>query len=94
MIKAVFNNVIIKQDVTGDKMYGSIVLPDMNREVPHIGEIVDIGPGHHNHMGVWIPTTYQVGDKVILPKIGPVRVEYDGDEYLVTPEYNILAIIN
>ena len=36
---------------------------------------------------------YKIGDKVILPKIGPVRVEYDGVEYLVTGENNVLALI-
>lgn len=95
MIKAVFSNVVIRNDSNGqEKMYGSIVLPDMGKEMPHIGVIIDIGPGHYNHNGVFIPTTHKVGDKVILPKIGPVRVEYDGEEYLVTPEHNILAIIN
>ena len=93
MIKAVFDNIVVKQDDTGDKMYGSIVIPDMGKEVPHIGTIIDIGPGKHNQVGTFIPTTFKVGDKVILPKIGPVRVDYDGDEYLVTSETNILALI-
>ncbi len=93
MIKAVFDNIVVKQDETGDKMYGSIVIPDMGKEMPHIGTIVDIGPGKTNHMGQFIPTTFKVGDKVILPKIGPVRVDYDGEEYLVTSENNVLALI-
>lgn len=93
MIKAVFDNIVIKQDEAGDKMYGSIVIPDMGKEMPHIGTIIDIGPGRHNHMGQFIPTTFKVGDKVVLPKIGPVKVDYDGVEYLVTSENNILALI-
>lgn len=93
MIKAVFDNIVIKQDEAGDKMYGSIVIPDMGKEMPHIGTIIDIGPGRYNQMGQFIPTTFKVGDKVILPKIGPVRVDYDGEEYLVTSENNILALI-
>ena len=93
MIKAVFDNIVIKQEETEDKMYGSIVIPDMGKEMPHVGVIVGIGPGRYNHNGTFIPTTFKVGDKVILPKIGPVRVEYDGVEYLVTSENNILALV-
>lgn len=93
MIKAVFDNIVVKNEDSEDRMYGSIVVPDMGKEMPHIGTIVDIGPGRTNDEGKLIPTTFKVGQKVILPKIGPVRVEYDGEEYLVTGERNVLALI-
>lgn len=93
MIKAVFDNIIIKNDDSSEKFYGSIVVPDMGKEMPHLGTVVGVGPGRLNKDGVLIPTTFKVGDKVILPKIGPVRVEYDGVEYLVTSENNVLALI-
>jgi chaperonin GroES len=93
MIKAVFNNIVVKNEDSSEKFYGSIVVPDMGKEMPHIGTIIDVGPGRLNDDGKLIPTTFKVGDKVILPKIGPVRVEYDGVEYLVTGENNVLALI-
>jgi len=94
MIKAVFDNIVVKNEDSSEKFYGSIVVPDMGKEMPHIGTIIDIGPGKVNDMsGQFIPTTFKVGDKVILPKIGPVRVEFDGEEYLVTSEKNVLALI-
>jgi co-chaperonin GroES (HSP10) len=34
------------------------------------------------------------GQKVILPQMGPVKVEDDGVEYYVCPENQVLAIIN
>ncbi len=93
MIKAVFNNILVKNEDSSEKFYGSIVVPDMGKEMPHIGTIIDVGPGRLNDDGKLIPTTFKVGQKVILPKIGPVRVEYDGVEYLVTGENNVLALI-
>lgn len=93
MIKAVFDNIVVKNEDIEDRMYGSIVIPDMGKEMPHIGTIVDVGPGRTNDEGKLIPTTFKIGQKVILPKIGPVRVEYDGIEYLVTGERNVLALI-
>ena len=93
MIKAVFDNIVVKNEDSSEKFYGSIVVPDMGKEMPHVGTIIDIGPGRYNQAGNFINTTFKVGDKVILPKIGPVRVEYDGEEYLVTSENNVLALI-
>ena len=88
-----YDKVIVKPKEEGEALYGNIIIPDMGKEMPHVGTIIDIGPGRYNNMGQFIPTTFKVGDKVILPKIGPVRVDYDGEEYLVTSENNVLALI-
>lgn len=93
MVKAVFDTIIVKPESSGEKRYGSIVIPDAGKELPHIGEVISVGPGKYNIAGVFITPTIKVGDKVILPKIGPVRVEYENEEYLVTSEVNVLAII-
>ena len=93
MIKAVFDNIVVKNEDSSEKFYGSIVVPDMGKEMPHVGTIIGVGPGRRNGEGNLISPTFKVGDKVILPKIGPVRVEYDGVEYLVTGENNVLALI-
>jgi co-chaperonin GroES (HSP10) len=41
-----------------------------------------------------MPTMLKVGQKVILPQMGPVKVEDDGVEYYVCPEHQVLAVIN
>ena len=45
-------------------------------------------------MGEFIPTISKVGDIVVLPTQGFTKLPYDGEEYFVGPENQILAKIN
>jgi co-chaperonin GroES (HSP10) len=44
-------------------------------------------------MGHFIETTLQVGDIVLLPQLGPVKMDHEGEEYLICQENQILAVI-
>ena len=59
--------------------------------LPHLlghegcGKILKIGPG---------VKTLSVGDKVVLPTMGFTKLPFDGEEYYVGPENQILAKVN
>lgn len=93
MLKAVFNNVIVKPQEEEEKTFGNIVVPDLGKEKGLRGTIVSVGPGTHSLTGEFIETTLKVGQKVILPPIGPVKVEEDGQEYWSIVENQVIAII-
>ena len=65
----------------------------MGKEKALIGTIVSIGPGQPSHSGTFIPTVLQVGMEVMLPSMGPNKIELEGQEYWVCPENQVLAII-
>jgi co-chaperonin GroES (HSP10) len=44
-------------------------------------------------MGHFIETTLQVGDIVLLPQMGPVKMDHEGEEHLICQENQILAIV-
>jgi chaperonin GroES len=93
-LNAVFDAVIVKPIEENDTRHGSIVIPDMGKEKNLTGEVVAVGPGKYSISGTFIPTTLSVGQKVILPQMGPVKVEIDREDYYVCSENTILAIIN
>jgi chaperonin GroES len=93
MLKAVFNNVIVKPQEEEEKTFGNIVVPDLGKEKGLRGTIVSVGPGTHSLTGEFIETTLKVGQKVILPPIGPVKVEEEGQEYWSIVENQVIAII-
>ena len=93
MLKAVFNNVIVKPQEEEEKTFGNIVVPDLGKEKGLRGTIVSVGPGTHSLIGEFIETTLKVGQKVILPPIGPVKVEEEGQEYWSIVENQVIAII-
>ena len=93
-LQALFNAVIVKPQDTEETTYGSIIVPDLGKEVNEVGEVVSVGPGQATITGELIPTTLQVGDIVVLPTQGFTKIPYDGEDYYVGPENQVLAKIN
>jgi chaperonin GroES len=89
-----FNDrVIIKPIEEDEQMYGTIVIPDLGKERPEMGEVIAVGPGRKTEYGQYIGVNAKVGDIVLVPKIGTIRIDFEGDEYFITPDREILASI-
>ena len=87
------DRVLIKPIEEHDMMYGNIIVPDMGKEKPEIGEVMAVGKGRMSEFGTFIPVNSKVGDIVLVPKIGSIRVDFDGEEYYITPDKEILATV-
>jgi len=92
-LEALFDAVIVKPVEKEDTTYGSIVVPDMGKEKNQHAVVIAVGPGKSTINGNLIPTTVRVGQTVIIPTMGFTRMEFDGEEYHVGPENQILARI-
>ena len=92
-LEALFDAVIVKPIETEETMYGSIVIPDAGKDRNEKGTVVAVGPGKDTVTGVFIPTTIKIGEVVILPTMGFTKLEYQGDEYYIGSETQILARI-
>jgi|TARA_R100000951_G_scaffold13343_1_gene10572 chaperonin GroES len=88
------DRVLIKPLDEGEQMYGNIVIPDMGKEKPEIGEVLAVGPGRMSEFGKYVTVQAKVGDVVLVPKIGTLRFDYDGEEYYIIQDKEILATIN
>jgi len=93
-LQAIYNAVIVKPFNEEEVKYGSIIVPDLGKEINLSGTVVSVGPGQYSLTGELIPTVLKEGQNVILPQMGPVKVEHDGEEYYVCPENQVLAILN
>jgi chaperonin GroES len=87
------DRVLIKPVDEGEQMYGSIVIPDMGKEKPEMGTVVAIGQGRKSEFGTYIGVNAKVGDVVLVPKIGTLRVDFEGDEYFIVQDREILATV-
>jgi chaperonin GroES len=87
------DRVLIKPIEAGEEMYGNIIIPDMGKEKPEMGEVVAVGPGRQSEFGQFIRVNVSVGDIVLVPKIGSLRIDFEGQEYFITPDREILAIV-
>ena len=93
-LEALFDAVIVKPFESEETTYGNIIVPDLGKEKNEFGEVVAVGPGKPTISGEFISTTVKVGDKVVLPTMGFTKLPYDGEEYYVGPENQILAKVN
>jgi chaperonin GroES len=87
------DRVLIKPVESGEEMYGSIIIPDMGKEKPEMGEVIAVGPGRQSEFGQFIQVNARVGDIVLVPKIGSMRIDFEGQEYFITPDREILATV-
>ena len=92
-LKALFNAVIVKPIEAEETTYGGIIVPDLGKEKNESGVVISVGPGQHTQMGTFIETTVKVGDVVVLPTMGFTKLPYDGEEYYVGPENQLLSQI-
>jgi len=92
-LEALFDAVIVKPIEIEETTYGNIIVPDLGKEKNETGEVIAVGPGKPTINGTFIPTQVKVGDKVVLPTMGFTKLPYDGEEYYVGPENQILARI-
>jgi chaperonin GroES len=87
------DRVLIKPIESGEEMYGNIIIPDMGKEKPEMGEVVAVGPGRQSEFGQFIRVSASVGDIVLIPKIGSLRIDFEGQEYFITQDREILATV-
>ncbi|MBE3555728.1 MAG: co-chaperone GroES [Firmicutes bacterium] len=92
MLKPLGDRVVIKPVEQEEKTAGGIVLPDTAKEKPQEGEVVAVGTGRFEE-GKRIPLDVQTGQRVLFSKYAGTEVKYEGTEYLVVRESDILAIV-
>ena len=73
---------------------GGIIIPDTAKEKPTEGKVIAIGTGKLDDKGNKIPFNVKKGDKVLMPKYGGTEVKYDGKEFQIVREDDLLGIID
>lgn len=92
-LEALFDAVIVKPLETDETMYGSIFIPDAGKDRNEQGTVVAVGPGAEMPGVGFVPTTVKIGDVVVLPTMGFSKLQFQGDEYYIGNERQILAKI-
>ena len=90
------DRILIKPIDEGEQTYGNIIIPDMGKEKPEIGEVLAVGPGRQSELDPSKLITIRsckVGDVVLVPKIGTLRIDFEGDEYYIAQDREVLAVV-
>jgi chaperonin GroES len=87
-ITPLHDRVIVKPAAAEEKSAGGIIIPDTAKEKPQRGIVVAAGPGKKDE-----PVTVKAGDAVLYGKYSGTEITFEGIEYLIMRESDILAIV-
>ena len=92
MLKPLSNRVLIKMKEGEEKTKSGIILAGNAQEKPQIAEVIEVGPGEKVD-GKIEEVVVKKGDNVIVSKYSGTEVKYEGQEYIIVKQEDILAIV-
>lgn len=93
MLKPLGDRLIIETVKKEEKTASGIVLPDSAQEKPQEGHVVAVGSGRVTDNGERVALEVEEGDNVIFSKFAGTEVNYDGKDYLILRESDVLAVM-
>jgi chaperonin GroES len=93
LLKPLGDRIVLEQIETEETTASGIVLPDSAKEKPQEGKIVAVGAGRVTDNGERVALELKEGDSVIFSKYAGTEVKYEGKDYLILRESDILAVI-
>ena len=92
-IRPLHDRVIIKRMEEERTTAGGIVIPDSATEKPSKGEVMAVGNGKVLDSGEVRALELKVGDQVLFGQYAGTTVKYEGEEYLVMREEDVIAVL-
>jgi chaperonin GroES len=93
LLKPLGDRIVIELVESEEKTASGIVLPDSAKEKPQEGRVVAVGTGRVLESGERVALEVSVGNRIIFSKYSGTEVKFEGNEYLILRENDILAVI-
>ena len=92
MLKPLADRVVLKMTKAEETTKSGIILTEGSKEKPQIAEVIEVGPGEKID-GKVEEMAVKKGDNIIVSKYSGTEVKYEGEEYLIVKQDDILAIV-
>ena len=92
-LKPLSDRVVVEPAAAEEKSSGGIILPDTAQEKPQQGTVVATGPGKVSDSGTLVEMSVKDGDKILYGKYSGSEVTFDGSDYVIMRESDILAVL-
>ncbi len=92
MIKPLADRVLIKMKESEETTKSGIILSSGSKEKPQIAEVLAVGPGGEVD-GKEVKMYIKKGDNVIVNKYAGTEVKYEGEDYIIVKQSDILAVV-
>ncbi len=88
-MKPIGDRVVVEPFEAEEKTQGGIIIPDTVKEKPQKGKVIAVGPGKKDQK-----MTVKKGDVVLYGKYAGQEIQYQGKDYLIMREDDILVVID
>ena len=92
MIKPLADRVLIKMIEVEETTKSGIILANNAKEKPQIAEVIAVGPGGKVD-GETVEMYIKEKDKVIVSKYSGTEIKYEGTDYIIVKQSDVLAIV-
>jgi len=93
LLRPLGDRIVIELVESEEKTASGIVLPDTAKEKPQEGKVIAVGTGRVLDSGERVALEVSVGDRIIFSKYAGTEVKFQGTEYLIVRENDILAVV-
>ncbi|MDN7243020.1 co-chaperone GroES [Planococcus sp. N028] len=93
MLRPLGDRVIIELIEAEEKTSSGIVLPGSAQEKPQEGNVIAVGNGLIRENGQRTELDVKEGDRIIFSKYAGTELKYQGKDYLILRENDILAVL-
>ena len=93
LLKPLGDRIIIELQEAEQTTSFGIIVPDSAKEKPQEGVVVAVGAGRVLDNGTRVELDVKVDDRIIFSQYAGTEVKYDGKEYLILSEKDVLAIV-
>ena len=92
MLRPLSDRVVLKMIESEETTKSGIILSSAAKEKPQIAEVIAVGEGIKKD-GKLEEMYVKKGDKVIVSKYAGTEVKYEGEDYIILRQEEILAIV-
>jgi chaperonin GroES len=87
------DRVLVKRVEVAERTPGGVLIPDTAQEKPAEGDVLAVGPGARDGVGVIHPLDVKVGDRVVFGKWAGTELLIEGEDRLILKEADILGVL-
>jgi chaperonin GroES len=92
-VRPLHDRIIVQRLEEGEQHIGGIIIPDTAKEKPQQGTVIAAGNGKVNDDGKRVPLDIKAGDRILFGKYAGQEITFEGEEYLIMKEDEVLAVI-
>ncbi len=93
-VRPLHDRVVVQRIEDAAPPPGAIIVPDSAKEKPQRGSVVAAGSGKSNADGRRVPLDVKAGDTVFFGKFAGQEIKFDGVEYLILKEDEVLGAVD